>query len=371
MESKMFWIRADGNAEIGAGHLMRCLTIADELKKAVGDTDRVKFICGDEASGALVRAHGHEAAVLGTDYRSMESELPLMKTVICPESKDDQENNINKTDVILIDSYFVTDQYLEQMRRLGRTILMDDMQDRAFPVDAVVNYNAFADRRKYEKLYARTETALFIGSDYIPIREQFTGCNYTVRETVRDMFITTGGGDADNIAGKILARLNGCSEIDEIQNNARKLNYHLIIGQFNPNFEKMKRLSERFPWIHIHANVQDMASLMKSCDIAVTAGGTTIYELAAIGVPFICFSYAKNQEQLTEYIDRNDIAGYGGRYHEDAQTVLENIERLSDDISRHVSIRNKCYLNERKLVDGKGAKRLAEEISSIIDGKVR
>lgn len=363
----MFWIRADGNAEIGAGHLMRCLTVADELKKAVGDTDRVKFICGDEASAALVKAHGHEAAVLGTDYRSMESELPAIKAVISSESEEKHGTGINKTSVILIDSYFVTDKYLEQMSCLGKTILMDDMQDRAFPVDAVVNYNAFADRWKYEKIYARTKTALFIGSDYIPIREQFTGCNYTVREKVRNVLITTGGGDADNIAGKILARLNGRSDIDEIQNNTRKLNYHLIIGQFNPNFEKMKGLSERFPWIHIHANVRDMASLMKGCDIAVTAGGTTIYELAAIGVPFICFSYAKNQELLTEYLGKNDIAGYGGKYHEDAQAVLENIEKLFDDISSHVSIRNKCYLNERELVDGKGAKRLAEGICNIID----
>lgn len=361
----MFWIRADGNAEIGAGHLMRCLTIAGELKKAVGDTDRVKFICRDEESAALVRAHGHEAAVLGTDYRSMESELSAIKAVIGSENEEKHETGTDKTSVILIDSYFVTDKYLEQLRDIGRTILMDDMQSRAFPVDAVVNYNAFADRSIYEKLYAGTKTALFIGSEYVPIREQFAGCNYMVRKKVGDVLITTGGGDADNIAGKILAMLNGCSDVDEIQNNARKLNYHLIIGQFNPNYEKMKGLSEKFPWIHIHANVQNMAALMMGCDMAVTAGGTTIYELAAIGVPFICFSYAKNQEQLTEYLSEKNIAGCGGRYHEDAKAVLENIGKLFDSISSDPNTRNECYLKERSLADGRGAKRLADGFTAI------
>lgn len=354
----MFWIRADGNARIGAGHLMRCLTIADELKKASGDTGKVTFICGDEASAGFAKAHGYEALALGTDYRNMESEFPAVRSVICPADE-------GKTNVILIDSYFVTDKYLVQMGDLGRTILMDDMQSRAFPVDAVVNYNAFADREIYEKLYAGTRTKLYVGSSYIPVREQFTGCNYTVREQAEDVLITTGGGDADNIAGKILARLNGFQDVDEIRDNTRKLNYHLVIGQFNPHFEKMRELSDKFSWIHIHADVQDMASLMKSCDVAVTAGGTTIYELAAVGVPFICFSYARNQEQLTEYLGRMGIAGCGGRYHEDADEVLGNIERLFDNITGHVSIRNSCYLKERGLVDGRGAKRLAERLCNI------
>lgn len=362
----MFWIRADGNARIGAGHLMRCLTIADEIKRASGDAlsiiGKVVFICGDEASAELVRVHGHEAVSLGTDYRNMESEFPAIKTVINSEYVGKNRTYASKTDVILIDSYYVTDRYLEQMRELGRTILMDDMQSRVFPADAVVNYNAFADKRIYEELYAGTKTELLIGSRYIPIREQFSDCDYTVREKVSDVLITTGGGDTDNIAGKILARLNGCSDENEIQNNTRKLNYHLIIGQFSPNYQKMKGLSEKFPWVHIHTNVRDMASLMKDCDIAVTAGGTTIYELAAIGVPFICFSYAENQEQLTEYLGKKDIAGCGGRYHEDAEAVLENIERLFDCIISNMSIRNECYLKERDLVDGKGAKRLAERI---------
>ena len=253
----MFWIRTDGNARIGAGHLMRCLTIADELRRIVGETDKIIFLCGDESSAALVRAHGHEAEALGTDYRNMEGELPAIKAVMDSVRQKTnftvngktQGSDVYKRDVILTDSYFVTDNYLEQIGKLGRTILMDDMQSRAFPADVVVNYNAFADRRIYQELYAGTETELLIGNEYIPIREQFVNRNYTVREKVSDVLITTGGGDADNIAGKILAGLNGCADIEDIRENVRKLRYHLVIGQFNPHYQKLKELSEKFPWI--------------------------------------------------------------------------------------------------------------------------
>ncbi|MCD7836974.1 MAG: UDP-2,4-diacetamido-2,4,6-trideoxy-beta-L-altropyranose hydrolase [Lachnospiraceae bacterium] len=354
----MFWIRADGNEQMGAGHLMRCLTIAYELIKITGDRGDVAFICADEASAGLVRNNGYEAAVLGTDYRHMASEFPEIYENISPENKN--------TNVILIDSYFVTDEYLQKMRTLGKTVLIDDLQERAFPVDAVVNYNAFADTAVYEELYQGTGTKLFVGDKYIPIREQFAVCDYLVRDRVEDVLITTGGGDYDNAAGKILAGLNGCSDMEDICENTRKLNYHLIIGRFNPYFLKMERLSEKYPWIHVHANVEDMAAMMKRCDVAITAGGTTVYELAAVGVPFICFSYAANQNLLTEYMDKKGIAGYGGRYYENAKEVIKNIENLFNTVTGDVNVRNMCYLKERGLVDGKGAKRLAEGIYGLV-----
>lgn len=62
----------------------------------------------------------------------------------------------------------------------------------------------------------------------------------------------------------------------------------------------------------LHCDVKDMAGLMTACQLAVTAGGTTIYELSVLGVPFVCFSYAENQEGLTEWLGKQEIAGYAG-----------------------------------------------------------
>ncbi|MGN1146531.1 MAG: glycosyltransferase, partial [Acetatifactor sp.] len=112
----------------------------------------------------------------------------------------------------------------------------------------------------------------------------------------------------------------------------------------------------------IHYDVKDMAALMADCDLAITAGGTTIYELSVIGVPFICFSYAENQEALTEYIGRRQIAGFAGACHRETLVTIGRIRQLFMEYSTQMEKRNMCYEKERALIDGFGANRLAQLI---------
>jgi UDP-2,4-diacetamido-2,4,6-trideoxy-beta-L-altropyranose hydrolase len=356
----MLWIRADGNACIGAGHLMRCLTIADEVRRKNNGADDIAFVCADEESAGFVSDRGYNVLTLGTDYKNMEEELPIIADVMSGYRK------IQKTDVILIDSYYVTEKYLNEIRKLVFSALMDDFGDRLFAADCVINYNAFADKESYRQLYSGTDTRLCIGSEYIPIRSQFTDCQFTdrgyrVRDEVKNVLITTGGGDAENIAGKILS---------ELYNKNEKLNYDLIIGKFNPNLKALQQMAESNPRIKIHTDVLDMASLMMQSDIAITAGGTTVYELAALGIPMICFSYAENQEKLTDYIENSKIAGCGGKYHREPEQVLTKIKELFSLYCRDYSVRNTCYLKERKLVDGKGGERLAGVLCEIMQNGI-
>ena len=337
----MYIIRADGNARIGAGHLMRCMTVAGELAKMEGNRDGLLFLCADAQSAALASERGFRAEVLGSDYRKMEAELPLLEKFLrrcAPGSRN----------VILVDSYYVTDAYLKGLRTFGRVALLDDLGERCYSVDCVINYNACADRKWYEKLYTGSETCLALGCEYAPVRVQFLNRDYRVREEVKRVLITTGGGDIDNIAGQILER---------IEDGDRE--YDLVTGQFNPHFKELKELERRHDNVRILHNVSEMGSLMEKCDLAITAGGSTIYELAAVGVPFLCFSYAKNQEALTEYIGQNGIAGFGGAYHKDRERTLEQLETLFRELVREPQKRREYQLRERKLIDGGGAHRLA------------
>lgn len=347
-------IRADGNAKTGAGHLMRCLTIGEELA-APGQEEEVLFVCADAQSAELVRRHGRNAVVLGTDYRDMESELPVWEKRL-PEWKDGQEQPTGARGghpVILVDSYYVTCRYLEALRRFGFVALMDDMGHKSWPADAVINYNAPAEMESYRRLYGGTGTALLIGSAYTPLRRQFRQQRYEIRRKAETVLITTGGGDAENIAGKILHTI-----YDEA------LEFHLVAGQFNPHFQTLKRLEDTHGNIRIHSNVTDMAGLMAAADIAVTAGGSTVYELAALGVPFICFSYAENQEPLTEYIGANGTAGCAGAYHKAPEETLAQMAVLFRELVREEAKRRQYQESEKKLVDGQGAARLAAALKS-------
>lgn len=338
----MYIIRADGNAKIGAGHLMRCMTIAGELVRMEGSREKIRFLCADAQSAALAREHGFSAEVLESDYRDMESEFPALEKLFGQKFP----GNAN---VILVDSYYVTDAYLEGLKAFGRVALLDDLGERRFPADCIINYNACADRKRYERLYGDDGTCLVLGCRYAPVRDQFLNRGYQVRGEVKKVLITTGGGDVDNIAGQIL---------DRIEDGNRE--YYLISGQFNSYFRELKELEKRRTNVHILHNVAEMGDLMEMCDLAVTAGGSTIYELAAVGVPFLCFSYAENQEALTEYIGEKNIAGFCGAYHRDREGMLERLETLFLQLCSDYKKRKIFHDREQGMIDGGGARRLAE-----------
>ncbi len=364
----MIIIRADGNAKIGAGHLMRCLTIADAIVRGATEPSnryseqniceqsickqKVCFFCADEQSAELAREHGFLARVLETDYQDMTAELPVWEKLLAVDSEILQAENLeNHQTTILVDSYYVTDAYLQQLKRYGRVYLMDDMQEHAYPVDGVINYNAFADPDVYRSLYKGTKTECFVGSSYVPIRQQFLNRKYEISETVKDVLITTGGGDVDNIAGELLQTIY-----------REDMKFHVVTGKFNPHLHVLKELEKNCIGVSIYHDVQDMAGLMEKCDMAITAGGTTIYELASIGVPFLCFSYAKNQEALTEYIGNKGIAGFLGAYHKDKTGVLEQLKKVFTCYCEQYDLRKLCYEKEREMIDGKGAQRLARQV---------
>lgn len=344
----MYYFRADGSAATGAGHLMRCLTVAGELQKKLIPSEGVCFLCAEEASAELLRSRKMPVQVLKTDPTDLEGELPALKTLL-----------LGQESVFLVDSYYVTDAYLSGLKKFGRVFLLDDMQQHAFPVDGVINYNLFASPEKYRELYG-TKIPQYLGAPYVPVRQEFceASTDYRVADRVTDLLITTGGGDRDNIAGEILRelcerRLKDCG-----------VRYHLVVGRFNPNRDRLEQYAAEHPEVILHCDVQDMAGLMAQCQLAVTAGGTTIYELAVLGVPFVCFSYAENQEGLTEWIGKQGTAGYAGAWHHAKEQTLEQIGAWCAKAYEDLSVRQKAYEAERILIDGQGAARIAQILLS-------
>lgn len=345
----MFFIRADGNAKIGAGHLMRCLTIAEELS-ALTDSEAICFVCADCDSAALARENGFRAHVLGTDYRDMETELPgLRELTEKPGSSEEAAGN-----VFLVDSYFVTDRYLAELREWGKVVLMDDMGRCSYPVDCLINYNAPADPACYARLYKGRDTRLLIGSSYTPVRQQFRNVKYQVAGQVRDVLITTGGGDIENIAGDILKHIwEG------------RINFHLVTGRFNPHLGELEKLAGYRKGITIYHDVKNMAGLMGKCDMAVTAGGSTVYELMTLGVPFVCFSCAENQEALVDYVGRTGLGAAAGAWHKNSGETIRRIAELFQSLKNDRNKREEFSLRGQAVVDGKGALRLAKALTEV------
>lgn len=368
----MLYIRADGNAQIGMGHVMRCLSIAE----AAADRDSRHppvFITADGSCRSMIEDRGFRVIVLHTDFRDMMSELPQIAAVF------QEEQDIAGT-VLLVDSYQVSCAYYLALRKYVRVACLEDMGE-AYPVDLLINYNIYAPdlEQNYRgagldcRITERYPARVLLGAAYAPLRKAFqepTG--YVVKNKVTDVIITTGGSDPYFITGVLTDAL--CRD-DVI--SGQGIHLHLVSGPFNQFADELKRRYQHGGdqeccgnkiSISIHENVKDMRSLLLGGDVVISATGSTIYEVSSLGVPMIVFYFAENQrqgaealEKLTDIVNAGCFAGNGEAV---ADKVRETLQRCIADRS----YRDLLHRQEMGLIDGKGAHRIAEQLAGLVEG---
>lgn len=350
----MVVIRADANSKIGMGHVMRCLSVADALVKR---GEEVLFVTADDTPVPLLTKKGIPYRVLHTDYADMEAELPKLWNALSELPQGSGAALLQRNTSILVDSYYVTEKYLAALKSRITTIYMDDIYAFSYPVDMLINYNIYGEEMGYEKDAAFADTKLLLGTEYVPLREEFSAAEQQRTAANCGILITTGGSDSFNLAGQLLMEAMKYDALKEKE-------YHVVSGSLNPHIGELQALAEKHENIHIHCNVTNMAELMAENEVALSAGGSTLYEFCAMGVPVIAFSFAENQERLVQTFVKRGIAQYGGNYRTDGNKMIQNtiagLETLLEDENLRTEYRKKA----RTLVDGKGAGRIAEAILS-------
>ncbi|MDD2970551.1 MAG: UDP-2,4-diacetamido-2,4,6-trideoxy-beta-L-altropyranose hydrolase [Lachnospiraceae bacterium] len=341
----MFYIRADGNTKIGAGHIMRCISIAEALKNRGKVTI---FITADEESAKLISSKGFGVLNLKTKYYDMDGELEMLLPVL----KD------NDIETLLIDSYSVTTNYMQQVGKRVKTIYMDDLGETIYPVDMLINYNIYAPEIGYEEKYKfrlMKVPQLLIGCEYAPLRVEFQTIDTKVRRMAKDVLITTGGSDPQNIAGKLLEVLRDAGM------KYRGIQFHVVSGAFNKNIEKLRELERENTNFHVYQNVRHMAELMKKCDVAIAACGSTMYELSSMGIPTVCYFFADNQKMVAESFGKS-VALNAGDISSDESGTIERILGYLDSYLDSYDMRNTACEKMVQLLDGDGASRIADRL---------
>ncbi|MBQ3035300.1 MAG: UDP-2,4-diacetamido-2,4,6-trideoxy-beta-L-altropyranose hydrolase [Lachnospiraceae bacterium] len=338
----MIWMRADGNPEIGIGHIMRCVSIADEIKQM---GEEVCFILADECASELLQQKGYRYIVLHTAYDCMESEIDVLKQLI----------EQHKPDLLVVDSYSVTKHYFEEINDIVKTAYMDDLGDNSYPVNILINYNVYAT----DEMYGQAKDCVgrfLLGAQYAPLRDEFRTNGCAVAKDVRNVFISTGGSDKYNLAGMMLDFFMQDEEL-------KMLNYHVICGNFNVHEKELEQKANKFTNINLYKNVSNIAEIMKRCDLAISAAGSTLYELAALSIPSIIFSFADNQKKPTEAFGFCGAAVSVGHYEADdkgafMRSMMKTIKKVCADYDE----RQEMAHNANRLVDGLGAGRIARAI---------
>lgn len=328
----MLYIRADMNDTIATGHVMRCLAIADAAKNL---GEQVIFILADNQAVSYICDRGYESVVLNTRWDDLESELPVVKEII-------KEKQIPS---LLVDSYQVTDRYLRELSMLTKVLYIDDINAFYYPVDAVICYAIYWEKFGYEQKYH--DVKLYLGPAYTPLRKEF--CNIgkkKIKDRVENLLLLSGGNDEWNIMGSILHAVD--------RTNYKKIT--VICGKYYSGYEQLTYKYRESGNICICQSVSDMEKYMQEADLAISAGGTTLYELCACGTPTISYALADNQLENVKKMSEDEIIDCAGDVRSDE--VIRNILALIEKYRLNPKLRRERSEKMQKLVDGKGTERL-------------
>lgn len=350
----MFYIRADANEVIGTGHIMRCLAVAVEMRK---NYEEVVFIVADKYGQEIVESYGFKTLCLDSHWDNLEYELGIVLPLV-------KEKHVRG---ILADSYYVTENYLSSLNQCTRLAYIDDVDAFIYPVDLLVNYNIYAEKIDYCRRYmdAGLDTEFLLGCGYVPLREEFNSIQVKEKFSYstampednkqRKILITSGGSGLCNVTGILLDKLK---EKYWFSNTI----FHVILGRFNQYRQELQEKWAGYTNVFLYENVTCISKYMSMCDIAVTAGGSTVYELCACGLPSVMYTVADNQLGIASAFDSLGIVPWCGDARKNKDTCIEKIIYYIERLLWDDKLLKKKSMKLQKLIDGCGATRIAREL---------
>lgn len=342
---RMLYIRTDANKQIASGHVMRCLSIALELRKQGNETT---FIVSEKDAADLIEKYQFPYILIKGAWDNLELELDdLIKLV--------QSCNIKK---LLVDSYYASPEYFEILSYYTKLIYLGSLERSFTNVDLLINYSNIYNKDFYSSTYNLRKTQLLLGVQYAPLRDDFQQIKPCVRDRVENILITSGNTDADNIMEDLIRYIIN----DDIFKNMR---FHVVVGTMNHNKTSLQLLETQYDNVILNFNVSSMSKLMVSCDLAISASGTTLYELCACGLPTVCFSITQEQIKGAVQFSEEGLLFYAGNVLSDREKCFGSVKRYSENLIHSYSLRKEMAVKMNSYVDGNGNKRIIKAINEL------
>jgi UDP-2,4-diacetamido-2,4,6-trideoxy-beta-L-altropyranose hydrolase len=334
-------IRADANAEIGIGHVMRCLALAQAWQDAGGDA----VFCQTQSIPSLDKRLQSEGIVLVHLDAHIGSQQDAIQTM--------EVAHIRKAQWVVVDGYHFDAPYLEYLKGGELKLLfIDDIGNQHF-ADIVVNQNIDASATRYPQY----DGELLLGPQYVFLRREFASWRGWTRSpvpAVRKVLVTVGGCDSHNVTETVLHALCSLKHLD--------LEVIVALGVHTPHMDSLlKTKSQLSADVQLRRNVSEMSDLMAWADLAISAGGGTCYELIFFQVPTILITVAENQRAVCHWLGKSRVAIDAGWFHAlNSQRLAESVRALILD----GELRRTLIENCQHLVDGKGTSRVVERMLS-------
>ena len=324
--------RVDASLQIGSGHVMRCLTLADAL---AAHGAQCHFISREIVGNllALIRQRGYVVDVLPAPTESTQvaapegdkndsSQLTVYEGWLGISWQKDAEQTraiVEKLqpDWLVVDHYALDQRWEVALRpHFKKLMVIDDLADRVHQCDFLLDQNLGRQPQDYVNLIP-AQCKVLTGPQYALLRPEFAALRaYSLQRrqlpVLKQVLITMGGVDQSNATGQVLQALKGCTLPQDCR-------ISVVMGLQAPWLQQVRAQAQNMPWpTEVLVNINDMAQRMADSDLAIGAAGSTSWERCCLGLPTLMVVLADNQRLGAEALqeaqaalligDVNDIA---------------------------------------------------------------
>ena len=368
---KVVYFRVDSSFLIGTGHVMRCLTLANELRQRGIDSI---FICREHPGNLIdhIKKSGFEVRSLTLSkkifFSSPHDPLDNMRENYQDWLGETWEKDSEQTmsvlgdlrfNCLVIDHYGI-DQSWERVFRdkVDKIIVIDDLANRRHDCDILLDQNLGSQDADYS-LIVPQETTLLIGPRYALLRPEFAqmradSCARRVRSYCKNVAISMGGVDRDDETSKMLLGLSLCKFPNDIE-------VDVLLGRNAINIDSVQMSLSNFRHkVRLHIGTLNMAGILAKSDLLIGAGGTTVWEACCLGLPSILKITADNQHKSVSHLNKLGCA-----------LIMDGLTSINIDLPSKVSrvlangILGRMSSACGAITDGLGAKRVTEAICEV------
>ncbi len=353
---KNLFVRVDTSPEIGTGHILRCVGLADELRNTF---DKIIFLSRKTTRSIIeiILKNGFEVSTIDTPIKKslknnskLNNELETIGNLLIP-----YKENLN---FLLIDHYDISSNYESSLRKIFKKIfVIDDLANRQHDCDLLIDQNYYKDlTNRYLKLVSKN-TITLLGPKYVILRSEFRNSkkiNYKKNTFPKRILISFGGSDPTNECEKVL------NAIFSLKN--KQFVITAVTGIHNKNFKQLKKQFGGNDNTKILNHTNNFNELLLNSDLCFGAGGTTTWERLYLGLPSIVTIISSDQKESIEFLsDMGHVINLGLAKDVTTETYAKTIKKIDPKILYNLSLKNK------KLIDGKGCARIKKQIIKLIN----
>ena len=331
--------RVDASLEMGIGHVMRCLTLANELKQ---QNHEIIFICR-ELTGNHILLIKYPVLVLPKNDNFQSDGLYLNWLGVTQEQDAEQTIKVipKNIDLLIVDSYALDEIWHKQLKPYTKKIMViDDLADRQFDCNVLLNQNLGTQIEDYkDKVLNNCE--LLLGCDYALLRPEFPNLreNALIKrkntKVIKNILISMGGSDITN------------KTYDILQEVSDDLNIVVILGGISPHNKIIKNYAKSKKNVKVVVDADNISSLMFDADLAIGAGGSTSWERCCLGLPTLLYVLAENQRKIAGNLEQLG-----------AVKIVDNLKVNLQNILNNFSFWQIMSEKAQTVCDGIGVKRI-------------